>query len=190
MRWSLGIPLLALLGLVCATNFTRSRPAEPVYAGKSVTQWLEAGYEDCAKALQEIGPVAGPYVLAKLAREDPRYGSESVYRVLWARLPAPVRKVVPKPKSTNFDQLRATSALLEIGPQLVPVPALRVKDNNPAVRSVCARALGLLRRQGANIRPAFPALTEALGDPKPEVAALAALALGHAPASNNNSSAN
>jgi len=38
-----------------------SQPAEPAYAGKTVDEWLDAGYEDASMALHEIGTPAMPY---------------------------------------------------------------------------------------------------------------------------------
>jgi HEAT repeat protein len=148
-----------------------------MYAGKRVSQWLDAGYEDAAMALQEIGPAAEPYILARVAREDSRYGTLRRYQALWIKLPAFVRAAVPRPQVGNFDELRACSALLEVGSRVIPPLSIRLNDKNPAVRIACARALGCFRQRGSNIRAAFPALSEALRDPNPEVKALAAFAL-------------
>ena len=73
--------------------------------------------------LHELGPPAVPFVLAKLAREDPRYGTGRRYRELWRKMPPPIRRVLPKPADANFDELRACSLLLEIGPQIIPALA-------------------------------------------------------------------
>jgi hypothetical protein len=172
--WVIGT--LAVLGILFVLGVV-SPASEPSYAGKTVSQWLEAGYEDSALALQEIGPAAGPYVLAKLAREDEHYGNGRWYRRIWVKLPAILHTVIPKPAPANFDELRACSALLEIGPGITPCLARHLQDSNPAVRNVCACAIGLLRQRGCDTRPARAALLVAVHDPNPEVKASAEWAL-------------
>jgi hypothetical protein len=173
--WVIGT--LAVLGILFELGGVVSPAGEPSYAGKTVSQWLDAGYEDSALALQEIGPAAGPYVLAKLAREDERYGSGRWYRRIWVKLPALLHAVILKPAPANFDELRACSTLLEIGPGITPCLARHLQDNNPAVRNVCARAIGLLRQRGCDTRAASAALLVAVHDQNPEVKASAEWAL-------------
>jgi HEAT repeat protein len=175
-NWAIGAVLL--LGTLGVSGLALRSVREPVYAGKKISQWLEAGYEDAAAALQTIGPAAGPYILTRLASEDSRYGTARMYRCLWTELPTALRSIVPKPKTGNFDELRASSMLLELGPSITPLLSSRLTDHNAAVRIACARTLGCLRQRGSNIQGAVPALTEALRDPNPEVAALAASAIG------------
>ena len=150
---------------------------EPVYAGKTADQWLNAGYEDTALALQQIGPPAVPFILAKLAREDSRYGSLSNYRELWNKIPAALRRFFPKPKVGAFDEWHACSVLLELGPGIIPSLASALRDQNPAVREVSAHALGSFREEGKDIAKTAPALVEALHDPILAVRARAAWAL-------------
>jgi hypothetical protein len=168
--------VIALGGLLALPAFWPA-PSEPVYAGKTVDQWLEAGYEDSAMALQEIGPSAGSYVLRKLAREDAQYGSGRWYRAIWSRLPGAMQTAFPRPSPANFDEVRACSSLLEIGPHLVPFLGKHLRDRNPAVRSACARALGLFRQRGYDTRRAASDLTLAVQDPNPSVRASALWAL-------------
>ena len=174
--WTIGG--LLVLGIFGRVGWGLQYPAEPAYAGKTATQWLDAGYEDSAMAMQQLGPAAAPYVLLKLSREDPRYGTRRSYRRVWAKLPTPLRLCMPRPKPANFDQLRAASILLEFGPPILPLLSRSLRAHNPAVRRACARALLSLRQQGSNIGPALPALADASRDPDPELAALAASALG------------
>jgi hypothetical protein len=173
--WSIGS--VAVLGIGLALLSINSQTAQPVYAGKTVDQWLDAGYEDAATALHEIGPSAVPYILGKLSREDPRYGSLRRYRHLFNRLPANLRAILPRPKAGNFDELRACSDLLELGPQAIPLLTAELHHPNPVVREVSAHALGLFRRQGKNISQSAPFLMEAERDPNLEVRARAAWAL-------------
>jgi hypothetical protein len=165
MRWYWGLGWLALFGIISGLRLLTPQTGEPVYAGKTVNQWLDGGYEPASMALHEIGPSAAPYILAKLGREDPQQGSLRRYHDLWAKTPPAVRKLLPKPKITNFDELRACSALLELGPRVVPLLCTRLKDRNPVVREVCAHALGSFRERGSNIRIAMPLLVENLSDP-------------------------
>lgn len=174
-RWAVGC--FALLGIGATLCIVSARDPEPVYAGKTVSQWLDAGYEDAAMALQQIGPPAVPFVMAKLAREDPRYGSLRKYRALRAKIPLPLKTCFPKPRAGNFDELRACSALMEIGPPIVPMLTGFLKDKNPIVREVSAHALGLFRERGRDITQAVPMLAEVLSDSNPDVRARAAWAL-------------
>ena len=48
------LPVL-IAGLIIA-SFGFSRSNQPVYAGKPLSDWLDAGYEPATMALQEIGP--------------------------------------------------------------------------------------------------------------------------------------
>ena len=173
--WSIGS--VAVLGIGLALLSMNSQPAQLVYAGKTVDQWLDAGYEDAATALHEIGPAAVPYILRKLSREDPRCGSLRRYRQLFSRLPADLRTILPKPKAGNFDELRACSDLLELGPQAIPLLTAQLHHPNPVVREVSAHALGLFRQQGKSISQSVAFLIEARRDPSLEVRARAAWAL-------------
>ena len=174
--WSIGG--FSLLAISSGLWLSASSPREPIYAGKTLDQWLDAGYEDGAMALQGMGPAAVPYVLAKLAREDPRSGSQRAYQELWRKIPPTLRKIVPKPKATNFDELRACSALLEIGPQAVPLLSRELENPNAVVREASAHAMGCFGERGHAIRSALPGLGQALHDPDRQVRMRAAWAIG------------
>jgi hypothetical protein len=154
-----------------------SQRAEPTYSGKTVNQWLDAGYEDALMALHEIGPPALPYVLSKLAREDPRYGSLAIYGKFWKRTPALLRQLVSKPRPTNFDETRAYGALMELGPRIIPLLSSELQCRNPAVREVSAHVLGAFCQRHKDIQRAVPVLTKALQDPNGDVRKRAAWAL-------------
>ena len=150
---------------------------EPVYAGKPVSQWLNEGQEDVSFALHEIGPPAMPYILGKLAREDPE---SAAYRFSnrWRRMvPSPLRRILPQPATATFDETRASMALLELGPKIIPELARELRHNNPACRSVSAEVLESWRERGKDITVAVPFLRAALRDPDPRVARWAARAL-------------
>jgi len=118
-----------------------------------------------------------PYIVAKLSREDPEYGSLHRYHNIWNEIPLPARRLLPRPKPANFDELRACGALLELGPQIIPVLSIRLRDRNPVVRELSAHVLGTFRERGKNIGQAVPSLIEARRDPNPKVRARAAWAL-------------
>jgi hypothetical protein len=151
--------------------------ADPLYAGKSLGDWLNSGHEDACQAVHEIGPAALPCILDKLAREDPRFGSNSRYARIYARVPLPFRRLLAKPGSTNFDESRASSLLVELGPAAIPLLAEALHSKNPAVREVSVHVLGLMGGRGKNIRVAIPALQTASRDVYPEVATRADWAL-------------
>jgi len=178
LRIYVGLGFVALIGLVWLMHPLSSSRQEPVYAGKTADQWLNAGYEDASQALQQIGPPAVPFILAKLAREDPRYGSQRNYHELWNKLPTAFHSFLPRPKTGAFDELHACSILLELGPGIIQLLSSALKDKNPVVREVSAHVLGSFRLQSKDISKAAPALVEALRDPVAEVRARAAWALG------------
>jgi hypothetical protein len=173
--WSIGcLAVLATGWTLCVLN---SRPNEPLYAGKTADQWLNAGFEDTCSALHEIGPPAFPYVLKKLRLEDSHYGSQQKYRQFFSKLPPSLQRALPKPAAGTFDELHACSALLELGPRIIPLLTTGLRDHNPVVRDVCAHALGSFQRQGKNISKSVPFLVEAEADQIPEVRARAAWAV-------------
>ena len=150
---------------------------EPMHAGKTVSQWLNAGYEDAAHAMHEIGPSALPHIMAKLAREDPQFGSSNRYRRLRARLSPPLRGMLPKPAPANFDETRACGLLLELGPTTIPKLAAELQNRNEAVRITSAHVLRLFGERGKDLRTAVPLLEQALRDPSRKTRRWASLAL-------------
>lgn len=173
--WTKGLlPSLILLALI--TSFV-SVEAEPLYAGKALGNWLDSGHEDACQAVHEIGLPALPYIIGKLAKEDPRFGSNSSYAGIYARLPLTLRRLLSKPGPTNFDENRASSLLVELGPAAIPLLAEALHSTNPAVREVSAHVLGLMGERGKNIRIAIPTLRAVSRDPCPEVASRAKWAL-------------
>ncbi len=154
-------------------------PARPlVYEGKPLDQWLDAGYEDAARVLYEVGPPAIEAIFTKLKREHPRYGTWGRYRWAWSKCPGFCQTLLPAPQNSGFDEWRACNALLAIGPQAIPSLCQSLKDRHFLVRSVSAETLGLLRKRGANIRRALPGLEAALHDGDAGVRQQAAGALG------------
>ena len=169
--------LLVFLLVVVGSSRAR-RDAEPVYAGRPVGEWLDCGYEQAAMALHETGPSAAPVIFSKLRREHPQYGLRAQYRKLWCKAPRAIRPALPAPKVASFDDARACSELLEIGPLVIPALAAGLKDVNPGVRLASAWALGCFRERGSNISSATPFLLRAREDPNTAVRQRVAAALG------------
>ena len=144
--------------------------AEPMYGGKGLGDWLNSGHEDACQAVHEVGTPALPFILNKLASEDPRFGSNSRYARFYLRLPVTFRRFVPRPGPTNFDESRACSLLVELGPAAIPLLAETLRGTNPAVREVSAHVLGLMGERGKNIQVATSGLRAASLDACPEVA--------------------
>jgi hypothetical protein len=165
----------ALLAVI--TQGCNSRTTEPVYAGKTISEWLNAGHEDSCQAVHEIGPPALPFILDKLAREDPQFGSNSPYFKIWRGMPGAIRRVLPRPGSTNFDEDRACNTLLELGPAVIVDLTQTLTSPNRAVREVSAHVLGVLKQRGKNIGVAVQALEAASCDSCPQVANRAKWAL-------------
>jgi hypothetical protein len=173
---AVGLVTLCLAASVAVIFSPRS--AEPVYAGRPVSEWLDGGYEQISMALHETGPAAATCVFFKLRQEHPTYGRWAMYRKIWTRAPGIIRRFLPKPKSCNFDDARACSALLDIGPSVIPALAVALKDPNPAVKIASAWALGTFRQRGSDITASFPHLIQTLHDPNPDVRYRAAWASG------------
>jgi HEAT repeat protein len=169
---------LVVLVIAAAPRVLLNRsPAEPVCADRPLGAWLEDGVEPASVALREIGAPAVPYLLAKLRREDPNYGSYQHYRKFWDRMPGMLRPMLPKPKSGSFDQARTCNFLLAIGPQAFPAILRGLGDANPAVRAACAWALGNSPKARTELPSVLPALVRCLNDPNPEVRQRAAWAI-------------
>ena len=177
MRWT-WIFVFTVAVALAAFCLLRRPPPEPSYEGKPLDRWLEAGYEDASRVLYEVGPSAIPGIFAKLKREHPRYGWQARYRALWEKAPVCCQRVLPQPRVSGFDEWRACQCLVAMGPQAIPILRASLRDSHFLVRSASAQTLGLLRKQGANISRARPALEAALQDPDPGVRAQAAAALG------------
>jgi len=169
--------LLSLL-LLAVSFGVAGAPPEPVYGGRPVGDWLDCGYEQAAMALHETGPSAAIVVFSKLRREHPEHGLWAKYRKLWCHTPRLIRHILPAPRIASFDDERACSALLEIGPSVIPNLVTGLKDANPAVRATSAWALGCLHERGSNISLAIPGLIQAHRDSNPDVRRYAAIALG------------
>ena len=167
-RFGIGA-LLLVVGSACVLALVRMSPTEAGYAGKSINQWLDGGYEDAAVALREVGPDAVPSIFAKLRREHPRWGRRESYRKLWQKSPGFVQRYLPQPKAAAFDEYRACNALVDVGPQAIPALTSGLADGNPAVKIACAWALGVFHERGAKVKGAIPALTRTLNDSQPEV---------------------
>lgn len=154
-----------------------SRSREPVYGGKTISQWLDSGYEQTSFALQETGPAAIPYIFRKLRAEHPVYGYRARYGKWRQKTPAALRSVLPKPPAGNFDDLRACQALLELGPGAVPGLAAGLRDRNMAVQLASAWALGLLSERGVRVEGTRSELARLARSEDPNVRQRAAWAL-------------
>jgi hypothetical protein len=171
------ISAAVLLGAAFVLAFSGFGHREPSHAGKPINQWLDNGFEDASMALHEVGPAAAPCIFDKLRNEHPRYGRWQKYGALRQKLPATFQVVLPRAKVVSFDELRACSALLEIGPGVIPALASGLNDASPAVRITCAWALALFCERGKDIGVALPNLVRASNDGNSEVRERAASAL-------------
>jgi len=169
---------LFLLGMVSSAWLAITHPQEPSYAGKTVNQWLDSGFEDASMALHEIGPAALPFILARLNRETTGLGLWSNYERARRQLPHCVGRFFRKRSTSNFDEARACGLALELGPKVIPVLALDLQNSNPKVRELSAHVLGMWHDRGKDSRVASPFLIRALQDSSPDVRKWASHALG------------
>jgi len=165
--WGLSLIAVAAGVVVCALVILDSR--EPVYAGKRLNEWLDAGAEPAAMAVHEIGPAATPWILNKLRREHPRWGRWQTYQDYWRRAPGFVSDALPMPRIAAYDEYRASMALLEVGPQVVPQLTAAIKEKNPAVRIACVMTLESLRERGLKDKSVIEALRLAAQEELPEL---------------------
>src|SRR5678809_184905 len=144
---------IVLLAAVFGIYMAASRPKEPLHAGKTVTQWLDAGYEDCSMALYEIGPPALPFILTTFGRaETPRMFGP--FAGACKRFPG-LRSFFPHLPEHNLDEDRVCSLLLELGPRTIPMLAHELENRHANVRAISARTLGIWRERGKDIRVAL-----------------------------------
>ena len=178
MRSRYSVILFALIiGVVGFALCSHFAPREPQYQGKSLTQWLDGGYEDAAVALREIGPAAVPTIFEKLRREHPRWGRRQQYRNIWVKIPAVLQRCFPRPRTAAFDEYRACNVFLDLGPQTIPALVRGLDDRNPGVKLTSAWALGLFHDRGANVDEAVPSLVREMKAPLPEVSKRATWAM-------------
>jgi hypothetical protein len=138
-----------LTGIILLVIYRSPSAPEPVYAGKTITQWLDDGYEPAAMALEELGPSAVPWVFRTLRRDHPSFNYVAGYRALRRYAPAPLVAMLPRQKSTGLDELRAANLLIGMGPPVRPVLTAGLRDSNPAVRKACFMALSTLEPKRA-----------------------------------------
>jgi hypothetical protein len=154
-----GIPILALLlGAACLVVLNQA-PIEPRYEGRPLSAWMDGGSEPAALALHGVGLKAVPFLLAKIRWEHPRWGYRERYRALFHGVPACVRGFLPRPKAAAFDEERACSAFLEIGPSAVPALVEATNDHNAGVRAASVFALRVFRQNGCHLPLNRPART-------------------------------
>ncbi len=175
--WAVG---LLASGALLAVALSPS--PEPIYGGKTISQWLDGGYEQASLALQEVGPAAVPSIFRKLRAEHPVYGYWSKYDHWFRKVPMKLRGILPKPPSSNFDDFRACHALLELGPAAVPALTTGLRDHNPAVQLASAWALGALAERGVKVAPGGVELKEMAHSTDPNVRQRALWAMARCPA--------
>jgi hypothetical protein len=142
----------AALTVIILLVMYRSPPApEPVYAGKTVTQWLDGGYEPAAMALEELGPSAVPWVFKTLRRDQPSFDYVAAFTTIRRYAPTLLVSMLPRQRPTGFDELRAANLLIGMGPPVLPALTAGLQDSNAAVRTACQMALRALgpKRGGA-----------------------------------------
>jgi hypothetical protein len=143
-------PAVVTLVVVAAFVMFRSSPArEPVYAGKTITEWLDGGYEPAAMVLEELGPSAVPWVFRALRHEHPSFDWLDAYAKIQRYAPTLLVSALPHPRATGFDELRAANLLIGMGPPVLPVLRAGLQDGNPAVRTACTMALTTLEPKRA-----------------------------------------
>jgi len=105
----------AIGGLVVIAGLLRGRsPAEPVYQGRTLRQWMRGHPRDYTPAVQAIGTNALPFLLAELTVTDPgleQWGHELFRRFLDSN---------PPWETARMRQFHAYQALYILGTNAVP----------------------------------------------------------------------
>jgi len=171
MGWRYRILLLVII-IVAASVGLWAYSRQPSYEGKTVGVWLNdfcpgVDSQKGREALGVIGPEAAPYIFAKL-RANPPSAFTLKYRVLRAKAPHAIQRLLPTPKE-SFQPVSAVNALVATGPSVIPVLTKSLIDRNADVRMACAWALGSFARKGTNTSGALSALVFALQDANPYV---------------------
>jgi hypothetical protein len=144
-------------------------PREPVYQGKTVSQWLEdpgpgifpGPHDPVVAAIAAMGGDAAPFVLKELKRNRSTLRNRAYewgHRVLGMRYPP---DWMPRP----MPNLTASYCLFELGPKaevIVPDLILMLRDPDDTMQF---EAISLLGEIHAHPELAIPAFKEALRQP-------------------------
>jgi hypothetical protein len=158
-RYSYGLrnTVWLMVALASAMTLGVSSPSpEPVYAGKTITEWLNGGYEPAALALQEIGPSSVPWIFRALRNDRPTINYGAGYAKIRQHLPSCLVRMFPYPRTSKFDELRAANLLIGMGPPVRPALRAGLADSNPAVRSACWMALNGFEPKKATVPQRLP----------------------------------
>ena len=189
MTKSGSIAAFVIVGITLGAVLYNARgPNEPMYQGRGINDWLRKlnsaishddlqSRDEAEKAVQATGAKTAPYIVAHLRKSNS--ACSNTYRNLFPKLPAWLQRLIPSPRE-EFTIYTGSSAFFAIGALAKPALITALKDENPAVRSASALALGSLAHyKGTDIRDAMPALTECLRVADPVVRCLSATTLGY-----------
>lgn len=168
------ILLAAFVGVVAAWLILPIRKPvyrEPVYEGKCISRW----FDDCAAqrktdpltAIQKIGPAGIPFAIRRIEADDSFWRRN--YRRFWPKVPAVLRRTLPKPRPVLDD---AVNIFINVGPPGIPQAIQALTNQNPKIRADAAMSFG----RGAT--QVIPALITAMTDAYPTVRLCATCALG------------
>ena len=179
---------MVVLGVaITAAAFFALRPREPVYQGKSVTQWISElpkgqrltamGFIDhetpAKEAIRSIGTNAVPYLAQAINRHDSRFANWRVE--IWFRWPF-LQRHFSRPSYPLEIRREAARTLQEFVSrypkasfdEIVPALARAMRDPDSDLRVVAVSTLGLIAVKHQSQR-ALAALVEALDSPHEEV---------------------
>lgn len=134
------------------------RQREPIYQGKSASDWMNYDYSvpnpdrKFREVWQGLGSNAVPFLVKALDRREAY--RPITYRSLWRGLPPWLRRVLPTPSPpANIIRSRAASALGEIGeasrPAISAILHTMKADESGFVRETAANALKAIDPEAA-----------------------------------------
>jgi HEAT repeat protein len=174
-HWPVAILIACGLAAVLVLLGRFFTSAQPTYAGKPLSFWLEqldspdAGQAQVA--IRAIGPKAIPFLFQ--AVREASSTPNRFYRTIWSKLPSPVARRLSLPHGTPRERARIVAALRLLETKGIPAVTKALDDSDSAVRRVAITALASIGPQASS---AVPHLIERATDPDPEVRAAAILA--------------
>jgi HEAT repeats len=174
-----------MVAVIGAVAWLMPQSTEPVYEGKSVSYWMthprlvadtNSGFALSAVTFPVMDTNALPFLVKALEQQDGRL--DHYYSNLWARVPAGLQKLAPRPVPAYDVRWAAAIILGDIGrPALAAKPALiraLKMDADAVVRSQAITALSKIGLDDPTVRMA---LADAANDRDPAVAGDAAALL-------------
>jgi hypothetical protein len=175
MRRRLVIICCALITFAAIVGFWPRGPAEPVYQGKPLSQWIEETWYDPvnphgSKAIRALGTNALPWLMSEIGHPEPKW------RRTLNRLTDKFRRNQGRGRTREDRVWKAMTALRELGRSSIPaLPQLARYLNDAGNASLCSHAAWTMF---GSEEAAIPYLLEPVNSTNEIIASAARSALG------------